>query len=466
MKQKNNEVIESHSVPKNTNLYHAKPKEFLFNFKLQMPPRERVKNMDILFEREALKEDIILKVRHLDVTYGSGFHKKRAVRDISFNLYKGEILAIVGESGSGKSTTANVIAGLVGRSYGSLELLGRELPYRRKKANKDLREFLVKNLQMIFQDPAGSLNPHKNIWKVVKEGLDNVKDVRTLLIRVNLEDSLRLMAEYLNNIKSEHEPSKSRVEVLHLIQKDLDAAANYLYKTVISELQDKKLKDFEKLTSFFQKQAVEYQKLVAASDLKQLKKEWVVRILKSVGLDDSVLTRFPLEFSGGQQQRIGISRALATRPTLLIADEPISALDVSIQAQVINIFNDLKTEYDLTMILIAHDLRMVEYVSDRIIVMYKGVIVEVGKAHDIAKNSLHPYTKSLLDAVPSLESKKGSLIGFVYNPEMHPYTASNQPQWFKVAEEHYVLATAEEFNDWKNGNYQGAHDEKEITPMS
>ncbi len=153
----------------------------------------------------------------------------------------------------------------------------------------------------------------------------------------------------------------------------------------------------------------------------------VIDILKQVGLDDTVLGRFPLEFSGGQQQRLGICRAVVLRPKLLIADEPISALDVSIQAQVINIFNELKEKYHLTILFIAHDLRMVEYISDRIAVINRGTLLEIGPTDEIINNPYHPYTKSLLDAVPSIEKEKGSLMGNIYDHKIHNYTEDYQP---------------------------------------
>ncbi|SFW05742.1 peptide ABC transporter ATP-binding protein [Chlamydia abortus] len=151
-------------------------------------------------------------------------------------------------------------------------------------------------------------------------------------------------------------------------------------------------------------------------------------MLKGVGFDESVLGRFPLEFSGGQQQRLGICRSIILKPKILIADEPISALDVSIQAQVINIFNEFKEKFNLTILFIAHDLRMVEYISDRIAVINKGTLLEIGKTKEIIHNPVHPYTKSLLDAIPSIEAKKGSLLGYQYDTNIHTYDENNQPK--------------------------------------
>lgn len=225
------------------------------------------------------------------------------------------------------------------------------------------------------------------------------------------------------------------------------------YQAVYEEFLDKlKSHNQEEAVAFLSKEK-EFRDQEGQKSERECKKALVRDVLKSVGLDNSVLRRYPLEFSGGQQQRIGISRSVVLRPQLLVADEPISALDVSIQAQVVNIFNELKEKLNLTILFIAHDLRMVEYISDRIAVMNKGTLLEIGKTEEIINHSLHPYTKSLLDAVPSIDSNKGSLIGYVYNPAMHKYDAQNQPEWVKINDDHFVLGTPKEVENWKKGIY-------------
>ncbi|WP_371246739.1 ABC transporter ATP-binding protein [Mycoplasmopsis agassizii] len=418
--------------------------------------RHATKGLKAYLDDESKDREIVLKVRHLDVTYGSSLHKFKAIKDVSFNIYKGEILGLVGESGSGKSTIGNTIAGLVNRSFGDIELIGRHVPKKHSSAKRSMSEFLMNKVQMIFQDPSGSLNPHKNIWNVVKEGLDNLKHQRSLYLKLHIESVLKILDSKLVQAKLVLPKSWNRKQLLNRNIDGDDNLLDYLKSGFMEELKQvnpSRTKTLAQFQNYLDSANRKTNHLLTVKSLDKPKKQWVIDTLKSVGLDTSVLDRYPLEFSGGQQQRIGISRALVMRPTLLVADEPISALDVSIQAQVINIFNDLKEKYDLTMMLIAHDLRMVEYVSDRIAVMYKGRIVEIGKAEDIARRSYHPYTKSLLDAVPSLESKQGSLVGYVYDPEMHPYNQQIQPEWLKVREGHYILATAEELADWKQGKY-------------
>lgn len=175
----------------------------------------------------------------------------------------------------------------------------------------------------------------------------------------------------------------------------------------------------------------------------------VKRMLELVGLTSEHATRYPHEFSGGQRQRICIARALITKPDLVIADEPISALDVSIQAQVLNLMNDLRKELGLTILFIAHDLSVVKYFSERVAVMNKGKIVEMAPSELIYKNPVHPYTKSLLSAIPIpnpiLEKQRKR---FEYNPDVHQYNAENQPEMTEIENGHFVLMSKKEYRDY------------------
>ncbi len=179
------------------------------------------------------------------------------------------------------------------------------------------------------------------------------------------------------------------------------------------------------------------------------RRDKVVEMLELVGLDEQHLERYPHEFSGGQRQRIGIARAMAVEPKLIIADEPISALDVSIQAQVINLMNDLKEHKDLTYLFIAHDLSMVKYISDRIAVMYKGKIVELATSEDLFKNPLHPYTKSLLSAIPlpdPITERKRKR--FSYDASVHNYDVET-PEIVEIIPNHFVYASPSEIEKYK-----------------
>ncbi|WP_370630559.1 ABC transporter ATP-binding protein [Mycoplasma sp. E35C] len=409
-------------------------------------------------------KEILASLRNVDITYGVGSKAFKAVIDMNLNIYKGEVLGLVGESGSGKSTIGRAIIGLVPHSFGQIKILNQLVPKKMQRGFKvgkalknylAIENFMVNKVQMIFQDPANSLNPHVNVETVVSEGLTNLKNAKEIfLYNVDQEVIKYVYENYLdqNNEKiNEDFYGKFQVE----LEQKISINSKQSYQAIYTDFYNKlnKYVELYKAIIYLNEQKNDrdaYAKL-SETDAKRI---LVRNILASVGLDESVLKRYPLEFSGGQQQRIGISRAVVLRPKLLIADEPISALDVSIQAQVVNIFNDLKEKFNLTILFIAHDLRMVEYISDRIAVMNKGRLLEIGLTEEIMKKSLHPYTKSLLDAVPSIENKKGSLIGYKYDPAIHGYDQNNQPEWHKINDNHFILATKKELDEWKQGIYK------------
>ena len=272
-----------------------------------------------------------LEVKNLCKYYDAGRkHKLKAVDDVSFEIYKGETLGIVGESGCGKTTCGKTCIGMLPKTSGSVTFQGKDV---HKLTRKEKFDFTGK-VQMIFQDPYASLDPHQKVYDIVAEG------IRT------------------------HHLAKDKAE------------------------EERK----------------------------------VLELLDLVGLNAEHAMRNVHEFSGGQRQRIGIARALSVEPEFLFCDEPISALDVSIQAQIINLLMKLQREKHLTMLFIAHDLSMVKHISDRIGVMYLGNMVELSASGELYKNPLHPYTQALLSAVPiadpkaSRERKKIMLSGDVPSP--------------------------------------------------
>lgn len=238
----------------------------------------------------------------------------KAVDNISFDVYKQEIVGIVGESGCGKSTLGRCLVRIYEPTAGTITYNGEDIS--KIKTKEQAREY-CKNVQMIFQNPYASLNPRMTVKEIVGEG-----------------------------IRLYHNDSK----------KELD--------------------------------------------------EKIIGLLKKVGLNKDHMSRFSHEFSGGQKQRIGIARALSVNPKLIVCDEPISALDVSIQAQVINMLKQLQEEMELTYIFIAHDLSVVKYISDRVMVMYLGMIVEMGETEELYANPHHPYTQAMLSAIPVADPKK------------------------------------------------------------
>jgi ABC-type glutathione transport system ATPase component len=259
----------------------------------------------------------LIEIRHLTKVFPLGESilgmrakgEVRAVDDVSLDIASGETLGLVGESGSGKSTLGRLILRLTEPSSGSLRFEGRDLLAAGHREMRRLR----RNMQIIFQDPFGSLDPRMRVEDVISEPLI-------------IHESLTLTAR----------------------------------RARVSEL------------------------------------------LRAVGLDQSALPRFPHEFSGGQRQRIGIARALALRPKFIVADEPVSALDVSVGAQIVNLLAQLQREFGLTYLFISHSMPVVRYLATRIAVMYRGNIVEVADTRQITEQPQHPYTRSLLEATPEI----------------------------------------------------------------
>lgn len=361
----------------------------------------------------AKDEKPLVEIRNLDITYGSNLKKFYAIKNLNLNIYENEVLGLVGESGSGKSTTGRAIIGLRPHSFGYIKIDGKVIPKNinkftfHTKQRKDLVQFMINKVQMIFQDPTNSLNPYKNVEWIVGEGLHNSKNIKWLFEIDFNQNVFGEIRDRWNKLSPNKPLVKDLKEAYKILITSLEESNELIYTKLYNQIKDEVKKDskYEDIIKYLDESKKEKEKL---SNLKpkQIKKILILNMLKGVGFDESVLGRFPLEFSCGQQQRLGICRSIILKPKILIADEPISALDVSIQAQVINIFNEFKEKFNLTILFIAHDLRMVEYISDRIAVINKGTLLEIGKTKEIIHNPVHPYTKSLLDVFHPLKLKK------------------------------------------------------------
>ena len=303
-------------------------------------------------------KEILLSIRNVDITFGRGDKAVKAVKNASFDIYKGETFSLVGESGSGKTTIGRAVIRVNPCAAGEILYKGVRIS---GKIPHSLDREVIRNIQMVFQDPAASLNERATVDYIISEGLYN----------------------------------------FHLYKNEADRV-------------DK-----------------------------------VEKIVKEVGLLPEHLTRYPHEFSGGQRQRIGLARAMVMEPELVVADEPISVLDVSIRAQVLNLLKKFQREKGVTYLFIAHDLSIVRFISDRIGVIYKGDIVEVADAEELFNFPLHPYTRSLISAIPipdpQLEKNK---VLFTYDPSVHDYS-EDKPEFVCIGHDHWVYGNKKEIEEYK-----------------
>ena len=303
--------------------------------------------------------EVILSIKHVDISFEVG-HKKKfdAVKDANFDIYKGETFALVGESGSGKTTLGRAILRINPCSAGEILFEGKRIS---GKISREEDRNVVRNIQMIFQDPAASLNERATIEYCVSEGLYN----------------------------------------FHLYENEEDRVAK------------------------------------------------VDKALKDVGLLPEHKSRYPHEFSGGQRQRVGIARAMIMDPKFIVADEPISALDVSIRAQVLNLMNKLKAEKDLTYLFIAHDLSVVRFIADRIAVIHLGEIVEIADSETLFRYPLHPYTISLLSSVPMPDPIVERTRRHIdYDPSVLDQSGEKR-ELREIRPGHFILATSREYADYE-----------------
>ena len=405
--------------------------------------------------------EVLLKVDHLCQYFRLGRRDLKAVDDVSFEIKKGEAFGLVGESGCGKTTTGRSIIKLYNITSGNVYFKGQRVgagTRAYKDAIKVARSEASKKIKALraekTEDEARQAEIKAEIEKINRE-LGEVVDKNRALIREANTDNKGVDKQYaaslVKALEAEYEEkfknAEGNEEELKVLKKEFKTRCRVA----------KKSKLITQIQMIFQDPIASLDPRMTVRDIiaegliingitdKNYINEKVYEILEMVGLVREHADRYPHEFSGGQRQRIGIARAVIMQPEMIIADEPISALDVSIQAQVINLLNDLRDRLGLTIMFIAHDLSVVKYFSDRIGVMYFGKMVELADSDELFKNPLHPYTKSLLSAIPLPDPVyEKQRVRVTYNPlAEHDYSV-NQPTFREITPGHFVYCNDEE----------------------
>ncbi|MBO5035044.1 MAG: ABC transporter ATP-binding protein [Oscillospiraceae bacterium] len=341
-------------------------------------------------------QEPLLKVEHLCQYFKAGNFVTKAVDDVSFDIKKGEVFGLVGESGCGKTTTGRSIIKLYNITSGNVIFKGQRI--------------------------SAGTQSYKDAIKAAREEMKTADGAR----KAELEEFIKAQKE---EIKSAQHDNKT-------VDKKLVTQIQMIFQDPIASL-DPRMTVREIISEGLVIQGEKDKKVI---DQK------VYEMLELVGLVPEHASRYPHEFSGGQRQRIGVARSIIMNPELIIADEPVSALDVSVQAQVINLLNELRERFGLTLLFIAHDLSVVKYFSDRIGVMYFGKMVEMADSDELFAHPLHPYTKSLLSAIPlpdPIYERQRKRI--TYNPlAEHDYTV-DKPSFREVRPGHFVQCNEAEY---------------------
>ena len=392
-------------------------------------------NPKVKTKSELRNDNILLSVRNLKQFFffgkGPGRSKLKAVNNVSFDIREGECFGLVGESGCGKTTTGRSIIRLYNITSGSIYYKGyrisagdrwnrKEIKYTKIRLRKALADYRKE-----AADQIAALDPKAVDYKEQVEQIRNEESRKAFEKKRQAQAIISTQRRKISQIKFDnaHVNKKLMREIQMIFQDPVDSLDPRM--TVEDIIQEGlRIKGHHNKAKNHQK---------------------VVEMLEKVGLVADHASRYPHEFSGGQRQRIGIARALVMEPKLLICDEPISALDVSIRAQIINLLNELKEDLGLTMLFIAHDLSVVKYFCDRIGVMYFGKMVELASSDELFKHPLHPYTRALLSAIPKpdpLYERKRKRI--TYNPATaHDYSV-DKPQFVEIIPGHFVYCNEAE----------------------
>ncbi len=425
------------------------------------------------------EKEVLLSVRHLKQFFRmSGKSKLKAVNNVSFDIYKGEVFGLVGESGCGKTTTGRSIIKLYEPTGGQVTFKGqviscgtrwneKEIKWtkvRSKAAIKELKRKLKEELEETDESQV------QKIRESYQEKIDAIKKHEEEVVSYQVSRIKEHRHDQKHGVKEYSKKECERVKALfdekekELLAKDPSWKEKIKFKIdrLLALYGAKKGKITNKMQMIFQDPISSLNPRMTVREIiaeglrirgihdKEFIDKKVIEVLNMVGLLPEHASRYPHEFSGGQRQRIGIARAIVMEPELIIADEPISALDVSIQAQVINLLNDIRHKMGLSILFIAHDLSVVKYFCDRIGVMYFGRMVELASSEELFKHPLHPYTKSLISAIPvpdphyERERKR-----VTYNPTTAHNYVTDKPSFQEVCPGHFVYCNNEEFEAYK-----------------
>ena len=390
----------------------------------------------------------LLRVEHLCQYFGSN----KAVDDVSFDIKKGEVFGLVGESGCGKTTTGRSIIKLYDITGGSVYFKGIRIAagtagYKSAiaQAKKDLKE---KTEAAKTDEERRQIK--EECEKIIAENRENIKSAEFDKKNCDKEysDELKKQADEKYKPLIANATGEKLAELTAEYKNELRKAKNAKLVTQIQMIFQDPIASLDPRMTV--REIIAEGLVIRGERNQKVIDEKVYEMLELVGLVREHASRYPHEFSGGQRQRIGVARSIIMNPDMIIADEPVSALDVSIQAQVINLLNDLRHRFGLTILFIAHDLSVVKYFSDRIGVMYFGKMVELASSDELFKNPLHPYTRSLLSAIPLPDPLyERTRRRIVYNPlAEHDYTV-DKPSFREVSPEHFVMCNDAEFKRYQ-----------------